>query len=563
MRRSPEDQAAIAARAGGGMRVVGFGPGGKPRLRGTGWEPDLPYRNLDMPGQAGFGITLPLTSGKSEARYRDRAVKAARDLDRNNEIIRGGLDRKANTVVGATLRVNPMPNFRALGQPVKWAMEFGQQCADVFADWATDNRCLCDSEGHYQFGGLMWQAFRSLVGPDAEIAGVIHYEEERREEYQTKWATHVQLVDPDRISNPDGKPDSNILFKGRQLDKHGRMVGLHIRRTHPSEATASLADQGHEYVERETYWGRPHAFHWFVKRRSGMQRALTNLVTSFRHVRMLDTFDDKILQNASTSALLAAFVKTTMKPEEVAAHLAPATDEEGDTYSEFDLKLDHYEEMELRVGDQRVPVLGPNDEIAMARMANALPPVDEFRNTFLRAFASALGVSFEQLSLDFSKSNYSSTRASILEAWKQVVVERTLFTAHVANLVYDAVIEEAFALGLLQVPAGAPDFYEARGAYTACTWTGPGMGWVDPLKEANAAKVRKDTRISTLDRESASQGGNWRDDIDQIAVEMAYCEERGVPYDGPQPPAAAGEGDDDEEEDNDKSDARQKKETVE
>lgn len=530
----------------------------------------MPYRNLDLPGQAGFGLTQPLTSGRTlEAVYRDRAVRAARDVDRNNEIIRGGLDRKTNTVVGASLRVNPMPNWRRLGQDVLWGMEFGQECADVFADWATDRRCLCDTEGHYQFGGLMWQAFRGLVGPDAEVAGVIHYEEERRDEYQTRWATHVQIVDPDRISNPMGKPDSKTLFKGRQLDRHGRMVGLHVRRSHPADASADPADSGHDYVERETYWGRPTAFHWFVKRRAGMQRALTNLVTSLRHIKMLDSFDDKILQNAAVNAILATYLKTTMKPDEAAAHLAPAHEDEetGDEFSDFDLKLDHYEEMELRVGDQRVPILAPNDSIEMARMANALPPVDEFRNAFLRAFASALGVSFEQLSLDFSKSNYSSTRASIIEAWRQVVVERTLFTAHIASLIYDAVIEEAFAIGLLQVPAGAPDFYEARSAYTACTWTGPGMGWVDPLKEANAAVARKGGVLSTLDQESASQGGNWRDNVDQQALERLYCEKMGVPYDAAAglaaAAAAAAEEDDDDEErggGQDGADARERRE---
>ena len=517
-------------------QFVGFrGADDKPVFRVPAGFMPATYRQLDMPGQAGF--IMPQTSGKSEeAKHRDRAVRAARDLDRNNETIRGALDRKTNTVVGPALRVNPMPNFRALGQDVQWAMEFGQQAADVFADWSTGRRCLCDTEGHYQFGGLMWQAFRTLVGPDAEVAGVIHYEEERREEYQTDWATHVQLVDPDRISNPDGKPDSNDLFKGRQLDRHGRMIGLHIRRTHPSDPTSSIEETQHDYVERETFWGRPMAFHWFFKRRAGMQRALTNLVTSFRHVRMLDRFDDALLQNAAVNAVLATFIKTTMKPEEVAAHLAPVEDDiTGEYSSEFEAKLDLYEELDLKVGDQRIPVLGPNDEIKMERVQGAIPNVDEFRNSFLRAFASALGISFEQLSLDYSKANYSSTRASIIEAWRGVMTERAMFTAHIAGLIYDAVIEEAFALGKLHVPAGAPDFYKARSAYTACSWTGPGMGWVDPLKEANAADVRKKGLFSTLEQESASQGGNWRDNIDQQAIERAYAEQAGVPYDSPAP----------------------------
>jgi lambda family phage portal protein len=520
------------------------------------------YRNLDMPGQA--QVILPLTSGKSEAAHRDKAVRAIRDLDRNNEVVRGGLDRKSNTVVGANLRVNPMPDWRALGQDARWGMEFSQAAASAFADWATDDRALCDTEGHYQFGGLMWQGFRTLVGPDAEIAGVIHFEEERREEYNTRWGTHVQLIDPDRISNPDGSADSGTLFRGRELDRHGRMIGLHIRREHPADSSNDPRAGSHEYVARETAWGRPMAFHWFFKRRAGMQRALSSLVTSLRHIRMLDKFDDATLQNAAVNAVLATYIKTTMTPEQTAAHLAPAYDEESEGYvSEFDRKLDHYEEMDLVIGNQRVPVLGPNDEIAMARMANAVPGAEEFRNSFLRYFASALNVSFEQLSLDYSRSNYSSTRASLIEAWRSVTFERFMFTNHVARLIYSAVLEEAFAIGWFDdLISGLPDFYDARSAYTACSWTGPGMGWVDPLKEANAAGVRKSGLFSTLEQENAAQGNNWRDTLDQQAIERAYAEELGIAYEGTVPGEPAADPDA-EEETNTEPDARDERENQE
>lgn len=497
---------------------------GKPRVRvAAGWDYTM-YRNLNMPNQG--AMIFPSTSGRTEAEHRDKAVRALRDLDRNNEIIRGGLDRKSNTVVGANLRVNPMPNWRALGQSPEWAMEMSSRMANVFADWATDERCLCDSEGHYQFGGLMWQAFRSLVGPDAEVCGVIHYEDERRDQYATKWATHVQLIDADRLENPDGKPDSATLFKGRELDGHGRMIGLHIRRTHPADGASRTEDHGHEYVERETWWGRPTAFHWFFKRRAGMQRALSSLVTSLRHIKMLDKFDDATLQNAVVNGILATFIQTKMRPDEAAAHLAPA--DEDDEMSGFQEKLAAYDDMDLRIGDQRIPVLGPNDEIVMKRMADAVPGADEFRNGFLRSFASSLNMPFEQLSLDYTKANYSSIRASGIDAWRNVMVERYLFVRHVATLIYAAVIEEAFAIGELEVPAGTPDFYEARSAWLACSWTGPGMGWVDPLKEAKAANERVGGVVSTLEQENAAQGNNWRDTIDQRAVEQAYARSVGV-----------------------------------
>ena len=532
--------------------VIGEDAGGKPRLRVQAGFDYTMYRNLNLPGQV--QTIFPLTSGKSEADFRDRAVRAVRDLDRNNEIIRGGLDRKTNTIVGANLRVNPTPQWRALGQTPEWAMEFSSQMAAAFQDWAADDRCLCDSEGHYQFGGLMWQAFRCLAGPDAEVCGVIHYEEERRERYATKWATHVQLVDPDRLGNPDGKSDGNTLFRGRKLDEHGRMIGLYIRNTHPSDTGRSTEDSRYSYVERETEWGRPMAFHWFFKRRAGMQRAISNLVTSLRHIKMLDKFDDATLQNAVVNGILATFIQTKMRPDEMAAHLAPAGEE--DEYSGFEEKMAAYEEMDLKIGDQRIPVLGPNDEIVMKRLADAIPGAGEFRSSFHRGFASALGMPAEQLSLDYTQANYSSIRASGIDAWRNVMVERHLFVKHVATLIYSAVIEEAIAIGEIELPAGAPDFYEARQAYLSCSWTGPGMGWVDPLKEAKAARERTDGMFSTLEQENAAQGNNWRDTLDQRAVENAYAESVGVSQTPPGQPST----DEEEEQDNDAADAAERKE---
>lgn len=555
---APEQAAAPAPEP----RIVGVGDNGKPRVRmPAGWQWNNLYRNLDLPGQA--GMMFPTTSAKSETRDRDRAVRAARDVDRNHETIRGALDRKATTVVGGSLRVNPMPNWRRLGLTLEQGMGLGQQLADVFAEWATDDRCLCDTEGHYQFGGLMWQGFRTLAGPDAEIAGIIHYEESRREEYNTEWATHVQLVDPDRIGTPPDRIDNDgTIYRGRELDRHGRMTALHIRREHPADSSTDPRAGEYARVERETYWGRPTAFHWFFKRRAGLQRALTSMVASLRHIKMLDRFDDATLQNAIVNGILATSLTTEMTPEQAAAHLAPAyEDDDGDPYSSFDITLKHLGEMELKVGNQRTPILPPNTKLNMQRVADAIPGAEDFRNGFLRAFASALGVSFEQLSLDFSRSNYSSIRASLLEAWRTVMFERNMFTAHVAKLIYSAVIEEAFAIGKVTLPAGAPEFYDARAAYTACTWTGPGMGWVDPKKEAEAAGERKAGLITTLEQEAAAQGGNWRDNIDQQAIERAHAASMGVPYD--RAPAAAGTAADDETDDEQDQDAQDERETQE
>src|SRR3546814_16560687 len=83
-----------------------------------------------------------------------------------------------------------------------WSSDVCSSDLREFRDWAYDSRLLQDAEGHYDFGGMAWLMFRNLTGPDGECAAIIHYEEERATAYRHRWATFVQVYDPDRIDTP-------------------------------------------------------------------------------------------------------------------------------------------------------------------------------------------------------------------------------------------------------------------------------------------------------------------------------------------------------------------------
>ena len=74
----------------------------------------------------------------------------------------------------------------------------------------------------------------------------------------------------------------------------------------------------------------------------------------------------------------------------------------------------------------------------------------------------------------------------------------------------------------------AADFYTNRFAYTRAKWIGPGRGWIDPVKEAQAAQIRMDAGISTLEDECAEQGLDWEEVLEQRARERSRMEELGL-----------------------------------
>lgn len=488
------------------------------------------FKNIESFGGQLMTIPSSISAKVETAIARTEAIKGARHIERTSEHIRGGIDRKANMVVGAHLQVRPKVNWPLLGFTKLQARKLNEQFGVFFADWAYDLRLLQDGEGHYDFGGMMWLAYRNLMGPDAETAGVIHYDDARATRYNHRWSTYVTVLDPDRIENPDGSGDGANLFRGRQLDKDGRWTGFHLRTRHPSEGMEP--EDGlmtHKFVPRETDFGRPMSWHWFTKTRGAAQRGMTSLVTTLKHSTMLDRFDDHQLSAAALESMFAVFAKSNAGPQAMASTLAPAASltEGGAISAADDMRLNFYDKAKIQIGGNRLVVMPHQDSVEFATANRASKDPSPFVNQFLRKFAMALNISFEQLSNDYSQTNYSSARAALLEVWRGVMVERRMFTRHVATQIYSCVIEEAIAKGWIKLPDGAPDFWQFRTAYSACDWIGPGMGWIDPLKEAQANQILVDSKMRSRARVMAEAGDQWDEVFEEIAAENDYADELG------------------------------------
>ena len=493
------------------------------------------FRNLEsFPGQ--IFSTPPIMSARTEEqRTRRDVVRAARHAERFSEPIRGGLDRKADMVVGGRLMVRAVPDFDTLGVTDKEKQKKIRKAIErEFKNWAYDRRLLQDAEGHYDFGGMMWLALRNLEGPDGECLGVIHYDEKRAKAYNHRWATFVEIVDPDRLDTPPEQAANPRVQEGKVLDKHNRAVGFFIRKKHPSEEMTDLSDMEFELVPRETPTGRPVGFHWFVKRRAGSLRGVSTLVTVLKQTGMLDKFDDAYLAAATINQVLATYIQSYSSSRTVANQLAPGGLDAATDWNLFEKKMGYYDKVKMRVGGARIPVLPPGDEIKMSAVNRAIQDPTLFRNGFLRQFASAIGISFEQLSKNFSDANYSAARAALLDIWQGIQRLRFWFGQHVAALVYDAVTEEAIKKGRIEelddVLASRP-FDEYRTAYCACFWTGPGFPQIDPEKEAKAAKMLIDAKLESREEIIAQRGRDREVVFDEIEEERDDAEARGFMLD--------------------------------
>lgn len=518
------------------LGAIGGGTfGGVPPLLGS--PAAALYPNIEsFPGQ--IMVTPPLLSARQEtAMPRAVAVRGARHVERTNAHLHSALERKADMTVGASLRISSKPNWKLLALwhsvlnpgvteannpfTAEWAKDFSRKAELLFSSWANDPRMLCDGEGHHTFGGQMRMAYRNLTGPDAEMAAFIQYDPTRRSRFGTPWATYQTILDPDRIDTPaEHSGDANVV-SGRRLDDDGRMIGFYCRRKHAGDY-ASPGDEQYVFIPRESATGSPIGVHYFGKNRGGAQRGITTMVTILKQATMLDKFDNAVLGAAVLAAAMATWIESGASPETAKEMIAPSSDNaSGSSYEQFySAKLAIHDKLKVRFGEQRIPVFPIGDKLHFETTNREAPAVDPMRMSFLRYMASAIGTTTEQLSNNYSEANYSSIRAALVDITRSVLSDRALFGPQLPALSFSCVVEEALAMGWLELPPGAPPFRAFRHEYARCSIMGPGFGWVDPLKEAQAMLLRLNAKVSNRQMECAAQGLDYEEVLEQWSEEI-------------------------------------------
>jgi lambda family phage portal protein len=156
-----------------------------------------------------------------------------------------------------------------------------------------------------------------------------------------------------------------------------------------------------------------------------------------------------------------------------------------------------------------------NEKPHILESSRPSPNFASFSEFVLRAMAASLDMPYEVLAKDFSKTNYSSARAALLEAWRVFTLYRSWLTRHYCQPIWSMVIEEAWLSGLLKFPSGAPDFYDAQSLYTKALWIGPSRGYVDPVKEIGAIVTALENRLTTYSEALAETGRDFDETMDE------------------------------------------------
>jgi lambda family phage portal protein len=343
---------------------------------------------------------------------------------------------------------------------------------------------------------------------------------EWRRDNLRSFRTCIQMLDPDRLSNPYGEMDGPNLRGGVKRDFMGAPLGYHIRMAHPADYADANAFVW-KYVPAtkglaagNLAWDRPMVIHILEQFRPDQTRGIAAMVTALKEMKMTKNFRDITLQKAVTQAMYAATIESDL-PSEAVHQMIGGTD----WATQYLAGIAQYvgSAKNIHMDGVKIPHLYPGTKLNFQTGASTEGVGEDFERSLLRYLAASLGVSYEQLSKDYSNTNYSSARAAMLETWRYMQGKKRMVADRFAGIVYRLWLEEALNSGQIELPAGAPSWYEGQNAdaYSSCEWIGASRGQIDELKETQAAVLRIRNNLSTYEDEMARLGKDWRQALRQ------------------------------------------------
>lgn len=420
---------------------------------------------------------LPMDSATPDLYELDTLRDRCRDLNRNDPVASGATETMGLNIVGRGLKLQSRIRAEYLGVTEDRARDLIRQAELIWQEWTP----RADAGNRLNFDEIQFVALRKVIEDGEVLALPVMAKDPWRNIKRC-----VELIEADRLTG------ANLDGTGIKKGARGEPVTYSIRK---SDSTDTMK------IPAMDKSGRPKILHVFHTKRPGQSRGYPFFSPVIGYFKDLADYLEAEVVAARVAACLAVFI-TKQDAYTTAYNISTDTDASGNRIQEIEPGLVGY----LEPGEN-INVVDPK------RPGDTFP---NFVETILRHIGIALNMPYEILVKDFSKTNYSSARAALLEGRRMFTTWRHWFAAKFCQPVYDLVLEEAYLRGRFD----APDFYEKRSEYTRAAWIGGGWGWVDPVKEVEASRKAIDYGLSTLAEEAAAQGRDWEEVLEQIRREQ-------------------------------------------
>lgn len=386
----------------------------------------------------------------------------ARDLARNNAWAERGLE----VITGNTVSWGIVP------KPVGSA---AREASVLWKQWA--ETAECDAAGMLPFAGLQEMVLRTV----AESGEALVRRRWRRPVDGLAIPMQIEILEPDFLdTGKDGIEGvaGGKIIQGIEFDKIGRRVAYWLYPEHPGSGWSTGISRRVSASE---------ILHVYRPKRPGQVRGISWLAQTVMPLKDFDEYEDATLVRQKIAACFAAFVED----DGTSANIGDpnATDDEIETFEPGTISY-------LTAG-KKVSFSNPPTVTA-----------DGFDTRTLRRIASGMGITYEELTGDFSGVNFSSARMARLAHWQNVYKWRyNMLIPQFCQGVWAWAMEVAETSGLL------PEAPIAE-------WSCPPMPMIEPDKEGLALTRLVRSGVMTPSEMVREQGGDPETHWEEYAADM-------------------------------------------
>jgi len=392
---------------------------------------------------------------------RDRLRARARWLSANNAIMDNIDNAIINNVVGTGIGLQSRTGKKKFDEVVEKA----------WFDWA-NNPKKCDSTGRFTFPTMQRMSLKSrLVDGELFIYKRI-----------TKDGLKLQLIEADFL-------DSTRQDGGVELDALGTPIKYHFK----DSSNKSYA------ISAE------HIINYFMPERPTQYRGISEYKQAILDIKNFSAFQTASIQGARARANIAYAVKHN-------------------TSNGMPYNADLNNQIQ-QINGVSVLYLGENEDITKLDPDSVATDYVQFSENTIRLIATARKVSYELAFRDYSKVNFASSRASLLQDFKRFDLEQTHLVDYILNDIFTTWLETEILLGRIK----ASGFEKAPEKWIKPKWIMPKRDLVDPLKEIQAIEKKIKLNLTTETDVANSEGQDYEQVLAKKQQEKELKDKYGVP----------------------------------
>jgi lambda family phage portal protein len=473
-------------------RVLGFGRNANPLKNLRAYQGALVSRLTSdwMSSQ----LSADAEIRNSLRKLRDRS----RELVRNNPYARQAKRTTQINIVGTGMKFQSLVVQQRGG---KRDQRVNNIIEEAWSEWTQADSCDC--AGKYSFHQFEWLAAGALCESGEAIFRIV-----RKPFGNSEVPLALQIIESDLLDEEyDGKTlnKNNEWRNGVEVDEWGRALRYAILTKHPGDAyylDYSANRKLHIFIPAEDI------IHLFLPERPGQNRGVPWFHSVMADMHQLQGYEEAAVIRARAGASIMGFIQN----------------DQGELIGD-DVE-NHQRIQSFEPGTFRY--LMPNESVTVPDIDYPSQQYEMFVKNKIRRFATGIGCSFETISKDFSETNYSSSRLSLLEDrehWK-------FCQKYIIDNFHYRVFKEWLDLAVLSGVIDFPDYASNSKRYCKPRWTPPAQHYVDPLKEIRAYREAEQAGYMTKSQVIAqTNGGDYDDIVSEIAREQEVAKSLGVTLD--------------------------------